>query len=270
MGMSSFPHAPAYSLLAGSVRMPGVTLPRMGMDVDGESLTRLLDVQAEDTALKRLAEQRASLPEAARLAEINESLAELRADLDIASKQAAELGREQRRLEGEMELADGKIGREEGRLFSGGVSNPKELAALSAEVDMLKRQRGELEDALLEVMVQKDQIEATVVALTGERDGLEAEAAELAARVEELVGAIDEAVARHATRRTELAGSLPPSLLGVYEGLRATKNGVGAAALEGHTCMGCHTELPQREVERLKSEGGLQRCDHCRRILVIR
>jgi uncharacterized protein len=230
---------------------------------------RLLDLQAEDTALKRLDEKRASLPEAARLAEVNESLAELRADLEIASKQAAEAAREQHRLEGEMEMADGKIGREEGRLFSGGVSNPKELGALSAEVDMLKRQRGETEDALLEVMVQKDQIQETVDHLSRERDVLEAEAAELTGRVERLLSDIDEETARHEAHRRELDGGLPSELLDLYDGLRATKNGVGAAALEGHTCMGCHTQLPQREVERLKSEGGLQRCDHCRRILVL-
>ena len=241
----------------------------MAMDVDRESLRRLLDVQAEDTVLKRLSEQRASLPEAARLAAVEESLAELRADLAIAEKQAGELAREQHRMEGEMALADGKIAREEGRLFSGGVSNPKELAALSAEIDMLKRQRAEIEDALLEVMVQKDQIDGAVRSLSSERDELEGEASTLTGTVTELVATLDEEAAGHAEHRAELAAGLAPGLLSLYEGLRDSKGGVGAAALEGHTCMGCHTELPQREVERLRSEGGLQRCDNCRRILVV-
>ena len=39
------------------------------------------------------------------------------------------------RLEGEVELLDQKIGREEQRMFAGTVSNPKELSALQAEVE---------------------------------------------------------------------------------------------------------------------------------------
>jgi predicted nucleic acid-binding Zn-ribbon protein len=58
--------------------------------------------------------------------------------------------------------------------------------------------------------------------------------------------------------------------LSLYDSIRASKNGVGAAALVGGTCQGCHTQLPAREVERMRAEGGLQRCDNCRRILVVR
>jgi predicted nucleic acid-binding Zn-ribbon protein len=62
---------------------------------------------------------------------------------------------------------------------------------------------------------------------------------------------------------------LPQELVALYEKIRAAKGGVGAAALEQGTCQGCHTKLPAREVERLRAEGGLQRCENCRRILVV-
>ena len=91
---------------------------------DPAALRRLLDLQAEDTAIKRLEERRASLPEARRLAEIDAALAELDADLAIARKQHDEVAREVARLEGESGLLDQKIAREEQRMFSGGVSNP--------------------------------------------------------------------------------------------------------------------------------------------------
>ncbi len=54
-------------------------------DFDHETLLRLLDVQEEDDAIKRLDDQRAGLPEAARLVEVRESLAELENVLAIAS-----------------------------------------------------------------------------------------------------------------------------------------------------------------------------------------
>jgi uncharacterized protein len=241
----------------------------MAMDVDHDSLVRLLDLQAEDSAIRRLHERRNSLPEAQRLAEVSDALAELEADLEIANKQADEITREYTRLEGEVELADQKIAREEQRLFSGNVSNPKELGSLQAEVSMLKRKKGELEDQLLEVMLQRDQAGETVTRLESERRDAAAEAQELTARVGALTTEIDADLSKHGSARDEVAGTLPAALLKLYDQIRENKGGVGAAALEAGTCQGCHTKLPAKEIERLKAEGGVQRCDNCRRILVL-
>lgn len=241
----------------------------MPPQADSATLSRLLDLQAEDTAIKRLAERRACLPEAARLAEITATLDELNADLGIAGRQDDDASREQSRLEGAMELADQKIEREEGRLFSGSVANPKELSALQHEVAMLKRQRAELEESLLEVMVQKEQIAATVDKITAERDAAAGEASSLQSTVGALLVEIDGGAREHSSTRDEIAHSLPGHLLELYDGLRASKGGVAAAALVAGSCQGCHTALPQVEIERLKAEGGLQRCDNCRRILVV-
>jgi hypothetical protein len=239
------------------------------MDVDASSLHQLLALQTEDTAIKRLEEQRGSLPEAARLAQVNETLAELTADLEIAQKQHDEIAREQDKLEGEIKIAEEKIAREEQRLFSGAVSNPKELGALPAEVAMLKRKRSELEDQLLEVMVQKEEAVATLERLKGEQADSSKTAENLTGRVAQLIEEIDSDLADHSAKREAASGPIPKELLDLYEKIRATKNGVGAAALEGGTCQGCHTKLPNKEVERIRSEGGLQRCENCRRILIV-
>jgi hypothetical protein len=236
---------------------------------DPAALRRLLELQAEDTAIRRLEERRASLPEAQRLDELNAALAELDADLSIARKQHDEVVREVARLEGESGLLDQKIAREEGRMFSGGVSNPKELSALQAEVESLKRRKTGLEDELLEAMLGREQASSTIDGLTKEREETATEAADLNTVVEGLTGEIGGELEAHTTARTALAADLPADLLKLYETLRASKGGVGAAGLEGGTCLGCHTKLPQRELERMRAEGGLQRCDNCRRILVI-
>ena len=236
---------------------------------DPAALRRLLELQDEDTAIKRLEERRASLPEAQKLAEVNAALAELDADLAIARSQHEGVAREVARLEGEGELLDQKIAREEQRMFSGGVSNPKELSALQAEVESLKRRKSGLDDELLEAMLGREQTTATIDGLTKEREETATESAELTKVVEGLTGDIAGQLEKHSAARTEIASELPPDLLKLYEQIRASKGGVGAAALEAGTCLGCHTKLPQRELERMRAEGGLQRCDNCRRILVI-
>jgi predicted nucleic acid-binding Zn-ribbon protein len=241
----------------------------MPATVEPAVLNRLLDLQAEDSAIKRLNERRAALPEAARLAEVNDQLAELNADIEIATKQHDEIAREQAKLEGEVELIEQKIAREEERMYSGGVSNPKELSALQAEVASLKKKKSTVEDGLIEVMDQREHAASTLGSLTQERSAARAEADDLQQKVTALTGDIDVELQQHTAARAEIAPSIPDDLLAMYEKLRETKGGVGAARLEGGTCQGCHTKLPAKEAERIRGEGGLQRCDNCRRILVV-
>jgi len=241
----------------------------MPTEVEPAVLQRLLHLQEQDTAIKRLEERKASLPEAARLREVNDLLQELTSDLEIATKQDEEIARDHGRLEGEIELLDQKIGREEQRMFAGTVSNPKELSALQAEVESLKRKKSGLEDQLLEVMEARETSSATAARITGERDQASAEATELTGTVGILVADIDAHLAQHSSQRDQIAADIPADLLTLYERIREQKHGVGAAALVQGTCEGCHTKLPQKEIERMRAEGGLQRCDNCRRILVI-
>jgi uncharacterized protein len=240
------------------------------MDADASDLQRLLDLQGEDTAITRLEHQKETLPAAARLADLNQQLAELDSDIAIARKQHDESTTEQNRLEAEMSTLDGKIEREETRLYSGAVSNPKELNALRAEVEMLKRRRSELEDSLLEIMVQRDGLQETLGSLERERAELAAAADDLGAEVRSVVDGMDSELKEHRRERDELVAALPAELVALYEKIRDAKHGVGAAALVDGTCEGCHTKLPAKEVERLRAERGLQRCENCRRILVIR
>jgi predicted nucleic acid-binding Zn-ribbon protein len=239
------------------------------MDVDASTLHQLLDLQTEDTAIKRLEDRRKALPEAQHLTEVNETLAELTADLEIATKQHDEIAREQDKLEGEIGIAEQKITKEEQRLFGGAVSNPKELGALQAEVAMLKRKKAELEDGLLEVMVQKEDASGTLERLKAERAAASSTAENLSQRVTQLLAEIDSELQEHSAKRATATAPIPKELLDLYEKIREQKHGVGAAALVDGTCQGCHTKVPNKEMERIRSEGGLQRCENCRRILIV-
>lgn len=247
----------------------GSSYPRRVPSYDDQSLRQLLDLQAEDTAIARLNERRASLPEAARLSEVQSQLTELEADLEIANKQNHEIAREQGRLEGDIETIDQKVAREEQRMMSGKVGNPKELSSLQAEVESLKRKKGSIEDDLLEVMVQREGATATVDKLEAERAQAAAERDELTKTVDSLTSGIDAELQERGRKREEAAALVPEDLRALYEKIRAAKGGVGAAALVGGACQGCHTKLPAVEAERIRKEKGFQRCDNCRRILVV-
>jgi predicted nucleic acid-binding Zn-ribbon protein len=72
------------------------------------------------------------------------------------------------------------------------------------------------------------------------------------------------------TSRAELAPKIEGELLALYEKIRASGDGVGAAKLAGNQCLGCHLTLNAAELTRIKSLAAdeVVRCEECRRILV--
>jgi predicted nucleic acid-binding Zn-ribbon protein len=109
-----------------------------------------------------------------------------------------------------------------------------------------------------------------VETLGKERSDTASQAEALQKTVDQLNVEIEGELEQHRARRTEIAPTIPEDLLSLYEKLRPAKGGVAAAALVDSTCQGCHTRLPSKEAERLRAERGLQRCDNCGRILVVK
>lgn len=155
-------------------------------------------------------------------------------------------------------------------MYSGAVTVPRELQALSADVDSLKRRRSMLEDEVLEAMTEREPLDQEVADLEAERQRLDAEGSRLRATVAELQAGIDADLATEEVQRAAAASGLPADLTALYEQLRAKYGGIGAAPLVGGRCSGCHLSLPATEVDRIKREppDALIRCDQCGRILV--
>jgi predicted nucleic acid-binding Zn-ribbon protein len=231
---------------------------------------QLLRVQEHDTAADRLRHRRATLPELGELAAVEKSLAEAESAVADASARLAAVAREQRRLEDELAATEARITDVERRMYSGVVSAPRELQAMQADAESLRRRRSALEDEVLERMAEREPLDADVVALEAERARLEGEGSRLHGVVAEAQAGIDAELAGEEVRRAEAAAGLPPDLTTLYERLRARHGGVGAAPLVGARCGGCHLTLPATEVDRIRREppDALVTCDQCGRILV--
>jgi hypothetical protein len=230
---------------------------------------RLLELQALDLEIDHLEARRARL-------ESGEELRTLRAEREEAENRVGELrlaldsvGREQRRLESEIESMEQKAKAEERRLYDGSIVNAKELEALQAEIRHLQDRRSRTEDELLDQMVRREDLEPRLAqaegALAAARERLEETGGDAARELEAIGGELD---GKRATR-AEVAAAIDGDLLQLYEELRAQKKGVGAAALIDGVCQGCHQQLSAVEVDRLKKAEGIKRCEHCRRILVL-
>ena len=239
------------------------------MDTSRDALLTLLQLQRVDSTIDRLQARLAHLPEQAALDTLEAKAQDL--DAQIAERQAVfdDVSTRQRRLDFEVDTLVQKIKAESGRLYSGVVSNAKELQDISREVEALKRRKSVLEDNDLDVMEERDGVEKELEALTNERSSLAAEIERGRLARDEAAGETSLQLTAAETERQRWVPRVDPQLLQVYDTIRASKGGVGAAAMVDGTCQGCHMRLPAQEAERVRTAGGLVRCDECQRILVV-
>lgn len=233
-------------------------------------LEALLTVQEHDGALDRMRHRRATLSERAELARGESEAASLAGRIAGVREQRDVIARDEQRLEDETRNLAEKAADVEAAMYSGTVSSPRELQAMQADVEQLRRHQRNLENRELELMEAREPIDAALVALEAELAALEADLARLRSTLAEAEATIDgEAAAELVARRVAVEG-IPAPLLAEYERCRAQARGVGVARLLGNTCQGCHLSIPATEVERIKksADGSVAHCDNCGCILV--
>lgn len=148
-------------------------------------------------------------------------------------------------------------------LLSDSATGAKQLAELQHELETLERRQSSLEDSLLEVMEQRERLQAEQ---HQEQASLSALDNELGFAGQALNAALAEVEASRATqteRRAALSGGLSPELLALYEK-------VGAGALQGGRCGACRIEIDRGELSRIAAaaDDDVLRCPECGAILV--
>lgn len=230
---------------------------------------RLLELQELDLSVDRLEARRKELESGQAVQEARERVEGLEGRVGELRLALDSVRTEQSRVEGEVESLEAKISAEERRLYDGSVANPKELEAIQAEVAGLKQRRGRLEDEILEQMERREDLEGRLPPLEDDLADARRRQDELEASSEQELREIGTALGERRDERTALVSKIDEELLELYEELRETKRGVGAAALVEGVCQGCHQKLSPLELDRVKRVEGVRRCEYCRRILVL-
>lgn len=234
-----------------------------------EDQIRLLDVQDLDTRLSQLAHRSRTLPERAQLAELAARSQGLADELVSASTLVDDIARELRKAEDDVELVRGRAARDNARLESG-QGSAKDLQALQHELVSLARRQRELEDVELEVMERAEAAQSEKARIQTEIDRAEAAREQLQARLAEQAGQIDAEAARVTAEREARVSGLDAGLVTLYEKVRASSGGLGAAPLRARRCEGCRLELTPVDLGRIRTaaDDEVLRCEECLRILV--
>jgi predicted nucleic acid-binding Zn-ribbon protein len=181
-----------------------------------------------------------------------------------------ELAREEQRLDDEAQSLQARATDVEKKMYSGEISSPRELQAMQADVEQLRRHQRALENSELELMEQREPVDAGLAQLEDRGAALEDELNALRATIAGAEQEIDAEASVERTARDALTSALDPVLVAEYERRRARSGGTGAARLIGNTCQGCHLTIPSIEAERVKRApaGTVAHCDNCGCILV--
>jgi len=229
----------------------------------------VLDIQSFDFTTTSLQAKAAALPEIPSIASLTIKANNAR-DLRIAAEtELSDVKRELNRAETDVEQVVSRITRDESRLASGtGVA--KELEQLQHELVSLNARRSELEEVELEIMMRVDAIKERITTLQEEEAALALEIANLEISKENALTVIGADLSTAAQERAKTVASVNPELMALYEKIRASNNGTGAAALIGNQCKGCHLTLNTIELQRIAAlaEDEVSRCEECRCILV--
>jgi uncharacterized protein len=238
--------------------------------VSAEALEHLLGVQEHDLALDRLRHRRDTLPERSQLEETRRRLAVLVTELAELTTRRDSVRAVEQRLDDEAEALGARAAEADHKLYSGTVTSPRELQAMQADVDMLKRHRSDLEDRELDVMEEREALDEQIPTREDARRHDEDEAARLTSVITGAEAEIAAEIAAERAARGDVASQIPDALLRDYETRRARNRGAGAARLVGSTCQACHLTIPSTEPEQIRRSAGasVAYCDNCGAILV--
>jgi len=226
---------------------------------------KLFELQKLDLNLERARRKLAQLKQA-----LGES-EELGGARKIVADTEAELHRwhaAQKNAELESQTLAQQIDAKDKELMSGRVSHPKELEALQANVEALRRQRSTIEDsgmdALLHVETLNQQLataQESLYQIEEKWNGSQAELLQEDAKYKRIYAQLKQ-------QRDAIAQSLPPADLRYYEDLRTRKAGVAVSPLQNGQCGVCHILVPTGVVSAVRSrKDEAVTCPSCGRVL---
>ena len=230
---------------------------------------KLLALQALDSSLIQLDHKAKNLPVSKLLDEKIIAHATAR-DLCVAAEtEKSDIKHELSKSEVDVEQVVSRIERDEKRLASG-QGTPKELEQLQHELGSLAKRRAELEEIELEVMVRVEALDQRIASLSAERDALHEEVIKLSKEKDEALEEINRAKNSTISERSALASEMENELLGLYEKIRSSADGIGAARLHAGQCQGCNLTINAADLSKINSlpDDDVVRCEECRRILV--
>ena len=226
-----------------------------------DALLRFQDIDQELQRLnQRLAEIEAMLHDTV-------ALTNAQRDAEKASQTAQAARKAQKDVEFELQRTQTELQQTEQRLYSGSVTNPRQLEDLQAKSQSLRKWVAKLEDDLLEAMVAREEADEADTRISAQFKHLATKRATLE---QNLAAERSVLQSRRQTLQEEaenVKARIPPAIMDSYHYLTSRTGGIPVARLNGDICSMCGVEVLKPTQRKVKT-GEEAYCDGCRRLLV--
>ena len=160
-----------------------------------------------------------------------------------------------------------KKSQSEANLYSGKVTNPKELQDIQQEIASLKKFLSELDDKLMEALVSLEEAETKV---KKQQDNLKQAKSQFETDKSMLVAErnkLDSSLKNLDVKRTSVLTQIKPENLETYDRLRESKHGFAVSKLQDDSCSACGSFLTAGQCQQARSPSQLFFCPNCGRIV---
>jgi uncharacterized protein len=226
-------------------------------------ISAVIKLQSLDARVTGLQREIAALPK--HVAEIEKKLESHIRKLEIDRAALAANQRDRKRLEDDIKVQDQKKSKLKDQM--GLAKTNDQYRAFQHEIEFCETEIRKLEDKILDLMTESEPLEKNVKAaeasLAGERVDVEREKDHARKRTAE-----DEDFLKQASEeRKQVAASIEPKLLALYERIRLKHKGTAIADGTQGRCSACQMTIRPQHFQDLKRSEKLLTCESCGRIL---
>jgi predicted nucleic acid-binding Zn-ribbon protein len=160
-----------------------------------------------------------------------------------------------------------KIDNNQKALYSGSITNPKELEDLQNESEALKRYLVTLEDTQLEKMVACEEAEAAFNVAKDKLEQVKKQIVEDNVELTKEKKTLLEETEKLENERERAVTMIDQENLATYSKLRKTHRGVAVIEVSSRTCLACGAALSASMAQAVHSPSKISFCESCGRIL---
>ena len=228
--------------------------------------SNLFQLQSLDTTINaaalRLKEIQVQLNDRSSLEKSFSVLDAIKNGHERAKRLQRETERETQRLEERRSQINEKI-------YSGEITNPRELSAFEDEIANLSDLIERADDTLLLQMEESDKYDDGLEKASTNHEAVRKQHenlnSELQTEREQLSALIERDTPVRDTTRTLLSDET----LRIYDSIKKSRDGIAVSSVESNRCSTCRINIPLQMIQKLKSTSEFVYCNSCRRILLM-
>jgi len=231
------------------------------LSVDVEKLWEL------QTVLSQLADREKAMsvkPES--FAAVDREYQESNAEMERLNQSLETLGKERRRVEGELSDQQELLKKYQGQLMQ--VKNQQQYAAAWKEIDAARKHVKELEESALKTMTEIDGIQAQLDARKSQFDDLKSRHDAAHAEWQSSLGDLRSEAEALRKKGDQLEAALPEQARREFQRTFKQRGGIAVAKVVNDSCTSCRTRIRPALAQRLR-RGELVTCEGCHRILYL-